>query len=362
MQASGWIALGIALLVLMYVLAPVLAPFAFAAIIAYLLAPGVDWLMRHRVPRAVAVLLMILLTGLVLLGLLLILVPVLQREIIALQAQFPTLVSYLNTTVAPKLQEWFGIQIQFDSQTLRELVTEKVASEDIVARIIQHARAGGVALLGVLGTLLLVPVVLFYALLDWHDIKARIEVLIPRRWHAMTTGMLAEIDALLAQFLRGQLSVMLALALYYSVALAIAGFQTALPIGILTGLLVFIPYVGFTLGLLLAILAALLQFSSWYGLIAVGIIYGVGQLIETFFLTPRLVGERIGLHPLAVIFALLAFGQVFGFLGVLLALPASAALLVALRRLKGAYLASDFYRDPEEVRREQSTLRGESGS
>jgi predicted PurR-regulated permease PerM len=346
LQTGAWIAVGIGVLLLLWLLAPVLAPFALAAIIAYLLQPGVDWLARHRVPRAAAVLLMILLTMLLILGLLLILVPVLQREIVALQTQFPNLINQLNATLAPKLKEWFGIEVQFDSQTLRELVAEKVASEDIIARLIQHARAGGVALLGVVGTLLLVPVVLFYALLDWHAIRDRLEVLIPRRWHTMTTGMLGEIDALLAQFLRGQLTVMLVLAVYYSVTLAVAGFQTALPIGILTGLLVFIPYVGFTLGLLLAILAALLQFGDWYGLIAVAVIYGFGQFIESFFLTPRLVGERIGLHPLAVIFALLAFGQVFGFFGVLLALPASAALLVALRRLKGAYMASKFYKEP----------------
>jgi predicted PurR-regulated permease PerM len=136
---------------------------------------------------------------------------------------------------------------------------------------------------------------------------------------------------------------MLALAAYYSIGLALTGSPTALPIGILTGLLCFIPYVGYALGLTLALLAAILQFESWTGIVAVGVVYGLGQIVESFFLTPRLVGERIGLHPLAVIFALLAFGQVFGFFGVLLALPASAVLLVGLKRLRASYLASDFY-------------------
>jgi len=342
-QAGVWIGLGIATLVLLYLLAPVLTPFAAAFVLAYLLTPGVDWLARHRVPRAAGALLMILLAALIVLGLLLIMVPVLQKEVAALQTQFPAMINMLNEKVAPRLNQWFGWSIQFDSQTLRQLLTEQVDAQDIVTEIFKRARAGGVALLGLLGTLLLVPVVLFYALLDWHNFMRRIEALIPRRWHERTTDMLAEIDAMLAQFLRGQLSVMLALAVYYSAALAIAGFQTALPIGIITGLLAFIPYVGFSLGLLLALLAALLQFGSAYGLIAVGVIYGAGQAIETYFLTPRLVGERIGLHPLAVIFALLAFGQVFGFFGILLALPASAALLVALKRVKSAYLASEFY-------------------
>jgi len=344
-QASIWIGLGLLLLFLMYLLAPVLAPFALAAIIAYLIAPGVDWLARHRIPRWLAVLLMILLAVLIVFGLLLILIPVFRQEMSALQAQLPNLINKLNSVVAPKLAEWFNVTIQFDAQFLRQLFTDQVAGqEDVIATVASHLRSGGVALLGVLGTLLLVPVVLFYLLLDFHVIRDRFEELIPRRWHAQTTSFLAETDGLLSQFLRGQLSVMLALAVYYSVGLAFTGSPTALPIGILTGLLAFIPYVGYALGLTLALLAAILQFETWSGIIAVGVVYGLGQVIESFFLTPRLVGERIGLHPLAVIFALLAFGQVFGFFGVLLALPASAVLLVGLKRLRAVYLASEFYR------------------
>jgi predicted PurR-regulated permease PerM len=345
LQAGGWIALGVAALLLLYLLAPVLTPFALAAIIAYLLLPGVDWLHRHRLPRSLAVLLMIAASGLVLLALLLILVPVLQREIKALQAQLPGLVTWLNTSLAPRLSELAGVEIRFDAQTLRDLLAEHAAGQrDLIGRIVEQARAGGAALLGALGTALLVPVVLFYALADWHEFARRIESLLPRRWQPLIVGMLGEIDALLAQFLRGQLSVMAALAVYYSAALALAGFQSALPIGMLTGLLAFIPYVGFATGLGLALLVAALQFGNLYGLGAVAVIYGVGQVVESFILTPRLVGERIGLHPLAVIFALLAFGQLFGFFGVLLALPASAVVLVATRRLQTAYLDSDFYK------------------
>jgi predicted PurR-regulated permease PerM len=148
---------------------------------------------------------------------------------------------------------------------------------------------------------------------------------------------------MLAQYLRGQLLVMLALALYYSVALAVAGFDVALPVGIITGVLAFIPYIGYGIGLVLALITGLLQFSGLYGLIAVGIVYGLGQVLESFILTPYLVGERIGLHPLVVIFALLAFGQLFGFAGVLLALPASAIIAVAVKHLRESYLKSSFY-------------------
>jgi predicted PurR-regulated permease PerM len=155
--------------------------------------------------------------------------------------------------------------------------------------------------------------------------------------------MAREVDVLLAQYLRGQLLVMLVLALYYSIALSAAGLDVALPVGIITGLLVFIPYIGFGVGLALALVAAVLQFPGWYGLAVVGAVYGVGQVLEGFFLTPRLVGERIGLNALTVIFALLAFGQLFGFVGVLLALPASAVLMVAFRHLRHSYLRSSFY-------------------
>jgi predicted PurR-regulated permease PerM len=152
-----------------------------------------------------------------------------------------------------------------------------------------------------------------------------------------------EADEVLGQYLRGQLLVMLVLAVFYSVGLALFGLDLALPIGIFTGLAVFVPYLGFGLGLVLATLAGLLQFASIKAVVMVAVVYGLGQVVESFFLTPRMVGERIGLHPLIVIFALLAFGQLFGFVGVLVALPASAVLLVAARRLQSTYFASKLY-------------------
>jgi predicted PurR-regulated permease PerM len=204
-------------------------------------------------------------------------------------------------------------------------------------------KKGSSAVIGWVATLLLVPIVLFYLLLDWHHVIARFATIIPRRWISLVTEMSRETDHLLAQYLRGQLLVMLLLATYYSVALAIAGFEVAVPIGIITGLLVFIPYVGYGIGLTLAILSAILFFDGWHGLIAVGVVYGIGQMLESFYLTPRLVGERIGLHPLTVIFALLAFAQLFGFTGILVALPASAILSVVYRRVRQHYLNSRFY-------------------
>jgi predicted PurR-regulated permease PerM len=190
----------------------------------------------------------------------------------------------------------------------------------------------------------LIPVALFYLLSDWDRVVASVVELVPPAWRPRYDAFMHECDEVLGQYLRGQLLVMLALAVFYSVGLGLFGLELALPIGVFTGLAVFVPYLGFGLGLLLALLASLLQFASLKALVMVGVVFGTGQWVESFLLTPRLVGERIGLHPLAVIFALLAFGQTLGFIGVLIALPASAVLLVALRRLRQGYLDSALYR------------------
>jgi predicted PurR-regulated permease PerM len=186
-------------------------------------------------------------------------------------------------------------------------------------------------------------VVLFYLLLDWTRLMLEVQSLIPPRMRESALGFLEECDTMMGQYLRGQLVVMGVLAVYYAAGLALGGFDLALPLGVFTGLAVAIPYVGFGLGMLLSLLAGLLQFGSVNALLVVAVVFGIGQLFESFVLTPRLVGERIGLSPLAVIFALMAFGQLFGFVGVLVALPASAVAAVAIRRVRHAYVASRLY-------------------
>jgi predicted PurR-regulated permease PerM len=171
---------------------------------------------------------------------------------------------------------------------------------------------------------------------------------VPVPWRATYDSFMSECDAVLGQYLRGQILVMLVLSVFYALALMMFGLDLALPIGVFTGLAVCVPYLGFGLGLILALLAGLLQFASFKAVIMVAVVYGAGQLIESFWLTPKLVGERIGLHPLAVIFALLAMGQLFGFVGVLVALPVSAVLLVAIRRARNQYFSSNLYQGPSE--------------
>jgi predicted PurR-regulated permease PerM len=349
-QTLLWAALGLALLALLVRLGPILAPFLAAAILAYALNPAVDFLARPgrrklMLPRALAVLVVLLLAFAAVALVLLIVIPVVQKEVPLLQEQIPAFLAKLNATLGPKLRE-YGIRVRLDGTGVKRLMSQYLAgsSDEMWSAVLSSVKVGGLRLLGWLVTLALVPVALFYLLLDWHAVVRRVEQAIPRRWAGPVAAMAGEADALLAQYLRGQLSVMLILSVYYAIGLGIAGFEVALPVGLVTGLLIFIPYIGFGLGLALATVAAMLQFDGVQGLVAVAVVYGIGQIVEGFFLTPRLVGERIGLHPLTVIFALLAFGQLFGFVGVLLALPATAVLSVAYKRLRSQYLNSSFYR------------------
>lgn len=344
-----WLVVGTLLIALFVALGPIMAPFVASAILAYALNPGVDWLARRRIgkfhlPRAMAVLIVMLILLLAVLAIILIVIPVLRTEFPLLQSQIPSFLTKLDNVIGPHLED-FGIHFRLSSSGIKEMLAKQMATsgDEIWAAVLASAKVGGTAVLGWITTLLLVPIVLFYLLLDWHIFLAKVGKLVPMRWHAKTNDMAREVDGLLAQYFRGQLLVMLVLAIYYSAGLAIAGFDVALPVGIITGLLVFIPYVGFGLGLILALIAAMLQFSGFHGLIAVAIVYGLGQVLESFFLTPRLVGERIGLHPLVVIFALMAFGQLFGFVGVLLALPTSAIMSVIVKHVRMHYLSSSFY-------------------
>jgi len=167
---------------------------------------------------------------------------------------------------------------------------------------------------------------------------------VPMNARAGLARFLGECDAMLRQYLKGQLAVMGAMALIYSLGLTVTGLNLAWPIGVFTGLAVFIPYLGYTTGLVLALMSAAIQFTGWHGVAEVAVVYAIGQVLESFVLTPRLVGERIGLSPLAVILALLVFGEVFGFVGVLVCLPVSALAVVAMRHAMNAYRASSFYR------------------
>ena len=344
-QSLSWLLIAAAGLLAVWALAPVLMPFLLGAGLAYALHPAVERLAARRVPRVLAVTLVVLATIVVVLAVMLLVVPILAKELPLIRQQVPLLADRLNQHLSPWLAQ-YGINVSLDVAGIKAMAVQALDGnlEDWMAAALSSARIGGSILLAVIGNAILVPAVLFYLLLDWPRLTERTLSLVPPRLRERADAFLAECDGVLGQYLRGQALVMLVLAVYYALALAIAGFELALPVGVFTGLAIFIPYLGFGLGLLLALLAGVLQFAGWYGVVVVAVVYGVGQVIESFFLTPRLVGERIGLPPLAVIFALLACGHLFGFVGVLIALPLSALVLVAGRRITAAYLGSDLYR------------------
>ncbi len=345
---AAWGAIAAAVIFIVWLLGPVLTPFVVAGVLAYALTPVVnklDYAGRGRLPRVLAVLIVELLFIVAVLAIALLIVPILAKEVPLLREQLPALVERANSWAAPLLKG-FGINLALDVVNVKAFVLKYLNANvgEGISAVLASLKVGGNVALTLVGNAILIPVALFYLLMDWERFVQRAVQLVPPRLRETFDGLMEEADDVLGQYLRGQLLVMLVLAVFYSIGLALFGLDLALPIGIFTGLAIFVPYVGFGIGLVLALLAGLLQFASLKAVIMVAVVYGAGQFIESLFLTPRLVGERIGLHPLAVIFALLAFGQLFGFVGVLIALPASAVLLVVIRRIQAQYLASDLYR------------------
>lgn len=343
-RALAWLVLATAAWWLLGLFAPVLLPFVVATVLAYALHPLVESLHAKGLPRWLGAGVAIVLLMLVLLAVALMIVPVITRQVPMLRDQVPALLEHFNAWLTPWMDR-LGLDAQIDVNAVRDLLRRLVSGHegDVLDSVLSSLRIGGSAVAAVLGNVMLMPIVAYYLLLDWAGLTHRFKTLVPPRWQASTQRFLDDTNEVLGQYLRGQLLVMAILAVFYTVALASVGLKLALPIGVFTGLAVFVPYLGYGLGLVLGLLAALLQFQGLQGVALVGAVYLVGQLLESMFLTPRLLGERIGLHPIAVIFALMAFGHVLGFVGILIALPASAVLLVAMRRMQTLYFHSPLY-------------------
>jgi predicted PurR-regulated permease PerM len=340
----NWAALAAAAVVFLWLLGPVLTPFVIGAVLAYALHPAVEQLASRRVPRLLAVILVEIAALLAMAALVLLIVPILSKELPLLNEQLPLLVERINRVVAPWLAQ-MGIDVSLDPASLREFLIKYLASnwDEGLAAALVSARIGGSIVLTVVVYVILVPVVLFYLLADWLFYMQRMIALVPPRLRPRVAAFTDDCNAVLGQYLRGQLLVMLLMAAFYSVGLALFGFDLAVPVGVFTGLAIFVPYVGFGIGMILALIAGALQFTGWYGPIAVFVVYGIGQIVEGLFLTPKMVGQRIGMSTLTVIFALFAFGHLFGFVGVLVALPVSALIAVAAARLRASYTQSSLY-------------------
>jgi predicted PurR-regulated permease PerM len=336
---------------LVYLLSPILTPFLLAGLFAYLGDPLVDKLEARKLSRTLAVVVVFTLIFLLVLVMPLLLLPVIETQIGAFIKALPRYIDWITDQFLPGMQQRLGVDPSiFDVEKVKAaLAANWKEAGGIAANVVAYVTRSGMAMLVGLANIVLVPVLTFYMLRDWDDFVAAIRDLVPRSIEPTVRQLTIESDERLSAFLRGQFIVMLCLGAIYSIGLSIAGLQTALLIGMLAGIVSFVPYLGVIVGIVSASIAMLFQTQDVMQLIPVAIVFGVGQMLEGMVLTPLLVGDKIGLHPVTVIFAVLAGGQLFGFLGVLLALPVAAVLVVLVRHARERYKTSLLYGEQLEV-------------
>lgn len=333
---SGW---------LLYLLAPILMPFIVGALFAYLGDPLVDRLEKTRLSRTLSVVIVfgtMIMSGLILL---LFILPQLERQITGLVVRLPQFISWIQENMLPRLIVILGLEPgSLDLAVVKDAFANNIKDiSGIMGRLLVKLTQSGQSLIIWFAYLTLIPVVTFYLLRDWDILVGKVNDLIPRPYEKLVSKLAKQCDEVLAEFLRGQLLVMLAQAVLYSVGLWIVGLEFSLLIGMLAGLVSFVPYLGFIVGIGVAGIAGFMQFHDIIHLVYILILFGFGQVIEGMILSPLLVGDRIGLHPVAVIFAVMAGGQLFGIVGVLVALPVAAVIVVLLRHVQERYLESNLY-------------------
>lgn len=326
---------------------PILTPFVVSAGLAYLGDPLVDWLQRRRLSRTGAVVLVFVAISLLVLPALIVLLPMLVDQLRVLIGNIPDYLDWIQRVGLPGIGIHLPPELALDPAHLKENLAENLPQAGGLAREVLGtlSRSGG-AFLAFLANALLVPVVSFYLLRDWDDLVLAVDGLVPQRHREAVRGFAREADTVLAGFLRGQLLVMAALSTVYCIGLSMVGLKLALLIGLGAGLVSFVPYLGFIAGILAASIAVLVQTQDPSMLLWVGLVFLVGQMLESMILTPWLVGDRIGLHPVAVVFAVMAGGHLFGFAGVLLGLPVAAVLAVGVRHAVTRWQRSDYFLTP----------------
>ncbi|MGM0984104.1 MAG: AI-2E family transporter [Pseudomonadota bacterium] len=346
MHRQWWVVAAVAAIGLWFVISiePVLMPFFVSMILAYLGDPLADRLEARGLSRRLAVSLVFLLLSLAIVLTLLLVVPILGRQLGQLIESLPAVLNWLQQTVVPHIQALTGMDLSTDIDQMRQAIVDNwKETGTFAATVLAQASRSGLALVAWIGNLALIPVVTFYLLLDWDVLVAKLRGLLPRSWEPAAARLAGECDEVLSAFLRGQLIVMLCLGVIYAVGLTLLGVRFGLLIGLLAGLASIVPYLGVIVGISVAGVVAFFQFGDWLILLGVAGVFGFGQLVESVVLQPKLLGDKIGLHPVAVIFAVLAGGQLFGFTGVLLALPVAAVLMVVLRYLFEHYKNSTLY-------------------
>lgn len=344
-----WLILVAVIGTLLYLLGPALAPFILAALFAYLFNPVVQMLERRGVGRALGVSLVFLILSLVLIGIVLVLIPLMDRQVARFIEQLPRWTVWARDVAAPWIDQHFGVSVAaLDSQGLVEMLEGHwKEAGGFATTLLANVSRSGFAVIGWALNLVIVPVAAFYLLRDWNVVVERIHALIPRSIEPVVARLARESDETLGGFLRGQLSVMIILGTLYGIGLASVGISVGPLIGMIAGLISFVPYLGAIVGLAMGVIAAIAQYQDTYHVILVLIVFVVGQLLEGYVLVPKLVGDKIGLHPVAVMFAILAGGELFGFVGVLLALPIAAIVMVLLRYAYERYTQSEMYQEVE---------------
>jgi predicted PurR-regulated permease PerM len=339
-----WMLIGIALLIFAWLLGPILTPFVVGAGLGYIGDPLVDRLERLRMSRTLGVSLVFFVIFAVLVLVILLVVPMLQEQLTSLIHNIPDWLVWVQDKALPKLGIKLPRGVHLDADGLKTLITRNWSSaSDILPAIWERASQSTGAIVTTVTNLLLIPIVTFYLLRDWDRLVAWIRTTIPPRWRSTADGLAHQTDDVLSAFFRGQLTVMAALTVYYWIALWLVGLNLALIVGLIIGLVSFVPYLGAVTGIVTAFLAMVVQTQEPGPFIWLAVVFAIGQFLESNVFSPWLIGDRIGLHPVAVIFAVMAGGQLFGFVGVLLALPVAAVLAVMMRHTLHHWFASKLY-------------------
>ena len=323
---------------LLYLLAPVLTPFVASALLAYIGDPLADRLQRLRFPRTLAVVTVFLITFLFIALIVLLVGPLVKQQVESLFAALPAIAANVEQVILPAAADFLGIELG-DKVGLGAFIADyKDMAGSWAGKIIQVGGSTGSMLAAAVISLFLIPILTFYLLRDWDTIIAHLGALVPDSQRETVVSLARETDDVLGAFLRGQVMVMIALSVMYATGLSLFGLEYAVAIGVVSGLVSFVPYLGLVFGMTLASLTVVFEPSPWIPLAGVVGTFTVAQFLEGTVLTPKLVGDQIGLHPVVVIFAIAAGGQLFGFFGVLLALPAAAVLSVLVRFAFNRYL------------------------
>ena len=343
-------AIAVGLLFVVWLLAPILTPFVLGALLGWLGDPLVDRLEARGMRRNNAVFAVFVTAALALSIVLLLLVPLIARQIVTLVESWPQYQAWFTNWFEGSLAPWlrqrtgFDLMAWLDTDNLLGLLREHwQGASGVAVSVLGFVSRSGLTMLLWVTNLVLIPILAFFFLRDWDRFVERVAALVPRNHLATVTRLAQESDSVLGGFLRGQFLVMAALAVLYGVGLWLVGIKVGILIGLIAGILSFVPYLGPTSVVLMGSIAALVQGLGWQGLLGVGVVWALAQVIESYVLTPKLVGDRIGLHPMAVIFAVMAGGVLFGFLGMLLALPVAAVSNVMLRFAVERYRASRTY-------------------